>query len=127
MYHKHTHIFSISITTSMSTSIPIHVLIQIHIYMHIHIHTGQEYTVNSYEGHVFFFTAQNNKLLEYARVTCTEQQVLYLIQDPLNPPALEYLEHAEREEQFRKEYLNRTGMVYSGAWCVILCMGGDRV
>ena len=88
--------------------------------------------MNSYEGHVFFFTAQNNKLMEYARVTCTEQQVLYLITDPLNPPALSYLEHAEKEEAFRKEYLNRTGMyvfivysIYTGIpsylHCIVRC------
>jgi hypothetical protein len=36
---------------------------------------GKEYTVNSYEGHVFYFTAKGNKNKVFARHTVSQDQV----------------------------------------------------
>eukprot|EP00981_Chlorochromonas_danica_P005623 scaffold1160_cov174-Ochromonas_danica.AAC.23 len=70
---------------------------------------GQEYTVNTYEGHVFFFTLKGNKEKELARFTMDSKKVLYLIQDPAHPPAKHFLDHRDKEEAFMKEYEARTG------------------
>lgn len=70
---------------------------------------GQEYTVNTYDGHVFFFTQRGDKNREVARFTIDSQRVLYLVQDPAAPPEQRYLDHRDREEAFMAEYLARTG------------------
>eukprot|EP01040_Poterioochromonas_malhamensis_P009728 gene9728-10568_t len=71
---------------------------------------GQEYTVNSYIGHVFFFTAQGNKDKVYVRHTVRSEQVVYVIQDPLQPAPPAMLEHLRKELLFMEQYKNRTGI-----------------
>jgi hypothetical protein len=39
---------------------------------------GQESTINTYEGHVFYFTNAKNKSQEYARYTMSKDQVFVL-------------------------------------------------
>ena len=36
---------------------------------------GKEYTINTYEGHVFFFTEGDDKTKEYARFNMNKEQV----------------------------------------------------
>lgn len=72
--------------------------------------TGGEYTVNTYEGHVFYCTNEQ-KTIEYARFLMTQDQVLYIVKDNKNPPPIHILEHRQKEEVFLKEYLNKTGMI----------------
>ena len=36
---------------------------------------GKEYTINTYEGHVFFFTEGDDKTKEYARFIMNKDQV----------------------------------------------------
>lgn len=71
---------------------------------------GKEYTVNSYEGHVFFFTRQGDKSKVFARHVVSGDKVLYIIQDPTNPPPQHMLDHMVKEEAFMREYLARTGL-----------------
>jgi prolyl 4-hydroxylase len=71
---------------------------------------GQEYTVNSYEGHVFYFTEQGNRKKEVSRHHITASRVLYTIEDPSRPPPKHMKLHQEKEEQFMAEYYNRTGI-----------------
>lgn len=70
---------------------------------------GQEYTVNTYEGHVFFFTVKGDKSKELARHQVSSKKVLYLIEDPASPPAQHFLDHRDKEEAFMAEYEARTG------------------
>lgn len=71
---------------------------------------GKEMTLNSYEGHVFFFTRKNDKNHVLARHHITNKQVLYLIEDPDYQTPQEYLDLTNREAQFMAEYYNRTGL-----------------
>lgn len=71
---------------------------------------GKEYTVNSYEGHVFFFTSKGNKAKEYARFRINKDKILYVIQDNDHPAPQHLLDHLAKEETFRAEYTNRTGL-----------------
>ena len=70
---------------------------------------GKEYTINTYEGHVFFFTEGDDKTKEYARFSMDKNQVTYLVTDPERPPPNSYLVQQAKEEAFTAEYLNRTG------------------
>jgi len=70
---------------------------------------GGEYTVNTYEGHVFYCTNEQ-KTIEYARFLMTQDQVLYIVKDNKNPPPIHILEHRQKEEVFLKEYLNKTAI-----------------
>ena len=38
---------------------------------------GKEYTINTYEGHVFFFTEGDDKTKEYARFIMNKDQVWF--------------------------------------------------
>jgi len=70
---------------------------------------GMEYTVNSYAGHVFFFTEHKQKHKVLARHTVDPKRVLYIIEDKTRPPPLHMREHIQREEAFMSEYLAKTG------------------
>jgi prolyl 4-hydroxylase len=70
---------------------------------------GMEYTVNSYAGHVFFFTEHKQKHKVLARHTVDPKRVLYIIEDKKRPPPLHMREHIQREEAFMSEYLAKTG------------------
>jgi prolyl 4-hydroxylase len=72
---------------------------------------GKEYTVNSYEGHVFYFTARGDKSKVFARHTVARDQVLYVVTDPDHPAPKEMLDHLEKEEAFMADYLRRSGGV----------------
>lgn len=71
---------------------------------------GKEYTVNSYDGHVFYFTEKGNKKKEYARFTVSGDRVIYVIQDPTRPPPKHMLDHLEKEIKFSEEYLKQNGL-----------------
>jgi prolyl 4-hydroxylase len=71
---------------------------------------GKEYTVNAYEGHVFFFTEKGKKDKILARHTVSQDKVLYPVFDPNRPAAQHLLDHLNKEEAFMKEYLERTGI-----------------
>jgi len=64
---------------------------------------GKEYTINTYEGHVFYFTNQDRSV-EYARFTMRQDQVLYVIRDPQHPAPQHMLDHEAKEEKFMAEY-----------------------
>lgn len=71
---------------------------------------GRETTTNSYDGHVFFFTAAGNKKEEVARIKIEADTVLYPIRDEKLPAPSSVMEKSEREEAFGREYLKRTGI-----------------
>mmetsp|Transcript_18595 Transcript_18595/g.25684 ORF Transcript_18595/g.25684 Transcript_18595/m.25684 type:complete len:532 (+) Transcript_18595:25-1620(+) len=71
---------------------------------------GKEYTINTYEGHVFYFTEGDDKTKEYARFVMNKDQVTYLVMDPERPPPNSYLVQQAKEDAFMAEYLNRTGI-----------------
>eukprot|EP00598_Pedospumella_elongata_P003827 CAMPEP_0184979112 /NCGR_PEP_ID=MMETSP1098-20130426/9466_1 /TAXON_ID=89044 /ORGANISM="Spumella elongata, Strain CCAP 955/1" /LENGTH=511 /DNA_ID=CAMNT_0027502379 /DNA_START=62 /DNA_END=1597 /DNA_ORIENTATION=- len=70
---------------------------------------GKEYTLNTYEGHVFFFTNEE-KTVEFARHVMRKDQVLYLVSDPKSPAPAELLAHTAREQEFMAQYLKRNGI-----------------
>ena len=50
-----------------------------------HLNTGQETTLNGYQGHVFVFTEEkHSKEIEVARFTLVKETVLYVIR-PQSP------------------------------------------
>lgn len=71
---------------------------------------GKEYTINTYENHVFFFTAHKNKKKELARFVMDKDIVTYLIRDPTRPAPQHMEDHVSKELAFQQEYLNRTGI-----------------
>lgn len=71
---------------------------------------GKEYTVNTYEGHVFYFTSQADKSIEYARFTMDKEKVVYLVTDPERPAPENLIKLNEDEAKFSEEYYNRTGI-----------------
>ena len=73
---------------------------------------GKEYTINTYEGHVFFFTKSDDKSFEYARHVMNRETVVYGIWDPSSPAPAELLDKHEKESKFMEEYYNRTGIRY---------------
>eukprot|EP01034_Spumella_vulgaris_P042262 gene42262-52399_t len=71
---------------------------------------GKEYTINTYEGHVFYFTEKGRKDQEVARFVIDKDVVMYAVQDPARPAPAEMLQHRENELKFGAEYLARTGL-----------------
>lgn len=71
---------------------------------------GMEYTVNTYEGHVFFFTEHGDKSRVLARHLVSKDKVLYVIDDSSRPPPEAMRKHQEAEEAYMAEYLARTGI-----------------
>jgi hypothetical protein len=70
---------------------------------------GKEYTLNTYEGHEFFFTNEE-KSKEFGRFKMRKEQVLYVVADPSYPPPTALVLHNEKEQAFMQEYLQRTGL-----------------
>jgi len=71
---------------------------------------GQESTINTYEGHVFFFTVKGNKDKELARHTMAADKVFILIEDKDHPPSAEMLKHIEKESKYMAKYLEVNGI-----------------
>ncbi|RYH31595.1 hypothetical protein EON65_02340 [archaeon] len=76
-------------------------------------------------GHTFFFTDIHDKSRVLSRHTMSDEQVLYVIEDPDTPAPQDLKQDTEREVQFMEDYFNRTGetddvccMVY-GVWCMM--------
>ncbi|KAJ1401309.1 hypothetical protein B484DRAFT_405765 [Ochromonadaceae sp. CCMP2298] len=72
------------------------------------LNLGKESTINTYEGHVFYFT-DVKRTVEYARFDMKRDLVLYVVRDALSPPPQHLIDHEKREEAFSAEYLARTG------------------
>lgn len=73
---------------------------------------GKEYTVNSFEGHVFFFTERGDKKKLVARHHVVQGAFLYTVEDKSRPPPAHLIEATERERVFSEEYLQRTGRLW---------------
>lgn len=65
--------------------------------------------MNSYAGHVFYFTEHKQKHKVLVRHTVSPDQVLYIIEDKNRPPPLAMRDHIAREENFMSQYLQKHG------------------
>jgi hypothetical protein len=81
---------------------------------HGRLKPGQETTVNSYEGHTFFFTeTKDNTNTHITSITASQDQVLYIIrseqpEDELLLPE-GVVEDTKLQEDFMTSYFERTG------------------
>ena len=83
---------------------------------------GQTTTTNSYEGHVFYFTLEQesffgggsvsntNKGREVHRVRIHKEQTLYIIQDKENSPPSGIKKQADKEVEFTSQYFVEKGI-----------------
>ena len=72
---------------------------------------GGQSTTNAYYGHKFFFTDKHNTSHKIATVEISSDRVLYVIRDDAEHTVSDDLIlKTEQEEQFMKEYLERTGI-----------------
>ena len=75
-----------------------------------HLNPGMISTLNTYEGHSFFVTPANMKSKVLSRFTISKDKVFYSIEDPEFPGTEEIVNHAKNEENYIREYFNRTGI-----------------
>ena len=71
---------------------------------------GKEASINTYEGHVFYFTESNNKQREVVRFVMDKDKVMYAVYDPLHPAPKDLDDQVAKHEAFDREYYNRTGL-----------------
>ena len=85
------------------------------------LNLGQTTTTNSYEGHVFYFTLEEQNFFggtnrekgrEVFRVRIKGNQSLYIVEDVTNPPPKELRSQSNKELAFTSEYLERTGILW---------------
>eukprot|EP00596_Hydrurales_sp_CCMP1899_P002164 CAMPEP_0119036466 /NCGR_PEP_ID=MMETSP1177-20130426/4191_1 /TAXON_ID=2985 /ORGANISM="Ochromonas sp, Strain CCMP1899" /LENGTH=495 /DNA_ID=CAMNT_0006996387 /DNA_START=200 /DNA_END=1687 /DNA_ORIENTATION=- len=76
------------------------------------LNLGKETTINTYEGHVFFFTERGNKDSKIGWYRMSKDQSTYVIETVDEPPPQEYQEFRSKEIDFHEEYLNRTGILW---------------
>ena len=80
---------------------------------HGRLKLGQETTVNSYQGHKFYFTELDDDQTRVANITASVDQVLYIIN--ANTPEDQELvpqdlvEDTRKQLEFMKDYYQRTG------------------
>jgi hypothetical protein len=73
---------------------------------------GQESTINTYEGHVFFFTDSKIKEDIISRILITKDMTLYAIEDERFPVAnRDVLEQTRAEMEFNKKYVKENNGV----------------
>lgn len=80
---------------------------------HGRLRMGQETTVNSYHGHVFYFTELEDDHTRVTSITASSERVLYVIssnnpEDAALVPQ-ELVEDTQKQEEFMREYYQRTG------------------
>ena len=71
---------------------------------------GKETSVNTYEGHVFYFTLAGQPNNEISRFSMDKNQVLYVVRDVKNPAPAELEIMVLQQNAYDQEYFNRTGM-----------------
>ena len=71
---------------------------------------GKETSVNTYEGHVFYFTLSGKPDQEISRFSMDKNRVLYVVRDTDNPAPEELEKMVLQQDAYDKEYFNRTGM-----------------
>lgn len=71
---------------------------------------GKEASINTYEGHVFYFTESKNKQREVIRFVMDKDTVFYPVVDPLHPPPQDLQDLLTKHEAFDREYFQRTGL-----------------
>ena len=71
---------------------------------------GKETSVNSYEGHVFFFTLSGKPNHEISRFIMDKNLVLYVVRDVNNPAPADLEKMVLQQDAYDQEYFNRTGM-----------------
>ena len=71
---------------------------------------GAEYTINTYEGHHFFFTSATDKTNIYGRWEMNKEQVTYAIFHPTKKAKQSLLDHHQAEMEFSEEYFKRMGI-----------------
>lgn len=71
---------------------------------------GKETSVNTYEGHVFYFTLAGQPNKEISRFSMDKNQVLYVVRDAKSPAPAELENMVLKQNAYDQEYFNRTGM-----------------
>ena len=84
---------------------------------HGRLKLGQETTVNSYQGHMFYFTELNDDHTRVANITASVDQVLYIIRSDKPEDAdlvpQDLVEDTRKQQEFMQEYYQRTGNTYT--------------
>ena len=70
-----------------------------------YLQPGKESTTNTYIGHSFFVTPENNKNEVLNRFTISADKVFYAVADPGFPGSEEILNKHKKEEEFIQEVL----------------------
>ena len=77
-----------------------------------HLSPGMVTTTNTYEGHSFYATPEDDKYKVLNRFTITKEKVFYTIEDPEVPGDKTVVEQTMQEEAFLREYSNKTGIAW---------------